>query len=143
MGTKKIKNEKISTVSLFDGGRQETEGAGGRYSRARAYRTTDSQRITGERSSRPADRKQGSAAGCFEVLAHRGSHFGRVSGTESFSVVPDHHFGGTVCAPMVNLHDLASKGDLEGVRKSLARSAAKINNADKAGQTPLHLAAKG
>ncbi|CAN0407421.1 unnamed protein product, partial [Ectocarpus fasciculatus] len=44
---------------------------------------------------------------------------------------------------MVNLHDLANKGDLEGVRKFLAKSAAKINNTDKAGQTPLHLAAKG
>ncbi|CAM9644552.1 unnamed protein product [Ectocarpus sp. 12 AP-2014] len=44
---------------------------------------------------------------------------------------------------MVNLHDLASKGDLEGVRKFLTRSAAKINNTDKAGRTPLHLAAKG
>lgn len=71
------------------------------------------------------------------MLARRGSHFGRVT-EDSPSLVHDHH-----CGPMVNFHDLASKGDLEGVRKFLTRSAAKINNTDKAGQTPLHLAAKG
>lgn len=44
---------------------------------------------------------------------------------------------------MANLHDLARKGDVEGVRKFLKRSAAKVNNTNRDGQTALHLCAKG
>jgi len=46
-------------------------------------------------------------------------------------------------AAMVNLHDVAGKGNLEGVRKYLKSSAAKVNNTDRDGQTALHLAARG
>lgn len=44
---------------------------------------------------------------------------------------------------MVNLHDLAGKGNLEGVRKFLRSSAAKVNQANRDGQTALHSAARG
>lgn len=42
-----------------------------------------------------------------------------------------------------SLHDLAGKGNLEGVQKFLRSSAAKINKTNRDGQTALHLAARG
>lgn len=42
-----------------------------------------------------------------------------------------------------NLHDLAGKGNLEGVQKFLRTSAAKVNKTNRDGQTALHLAARG
>lgn len=44
---------------------------------------------------------------------------------------------------MVNLHDLASKGDVEGVRKFLQKSASKVDKTNRDKQTALHCAAKG
>lgn len=44
---------------------------------------------------------------------------------------------------MTSLHKLASKGDVEGVRKFLKKSAAKVNSTDSDGQTALHCGAKG
>lgn len=49
----------------------------------------------------------------------------------------------TAVAGMVNLHDVAGKGNLEAVRKFLKCSAAKVNNTDRDGQTALHSAARG
>lgn len=46
-------------------------------------------------------------------------------------------------SPMVDLHELASKGKVEEVRKFLGRHAAKVNKTNRDGQTALHLAAKG
>lgn len=44
---------------------------------------------------------------------------------------------------MVDLHNLASKGDVEGVRKFLRSHAAKVNKTNRDGQTALHCCAKG
>lgn len=44
---------------------------------------------------------------------------------------------------MADLHKLASKGDVDGVRAFLKRSAAKVNSTDSDGQTALHCGAKG
>lgn len=44
---------------------------------------------------------------------------------------------------MGNTHDLASKGDVEGIRKFLQKSASKVDKKNRDGQTALHCAAKG
>lgn len=44
---------------------------------------------------------------------------------------------------MGNAHELASKGDVEGVRKFLQKSASKVDKKNRAGETALHCAAKG